>query len=88
MPTAASDHASNGKAKGGSTSFSPVVSRIDSDRRHGHARPATEATPLVADSIDSWGLRGHYEMPSARPEPGWCVPWLKSARCLYVRLID
>ena len=55
------------------TAFSPVVRRIDPP-------PApTESTPLVADSIDSWGLRGHYEMPSsssgsAAACEGWCVP--------------
>jgi hypothetical protein len=30
----------------------------------------SESTPLVADSIDSWGLHGRYEMPS-KPDAGW-----------------
>lgn len=52
------------------TAFSPVVRRIDPPTA------PTESTPLVADSIDSWGLRGHYEMPSsssAAAREGWCV---------------
>lgn len=54
---------SDQQGKKGAAAFSEVVRRIDN-----------ETTPLVReDSIDSWGLRGHYDMPPSKPDAGWCV---------------